>query len=179
MPKDRLSGLRGHVRIRNEAGEYRDSSNIIVYSGGDIVTALLGGLSQYRISSVYFAFQNGGTPVAPAPARTISANTFRSLTAPQDFIKAPVLVPPTFSASDVNHVANQATFVSIASATVGSLNALPFGSGSGSQVYMLGLVASPTNAIPGDVLYAYFALPSPLPAAGSGQISAAWMVEAD
>jgi len=179
MLKDCFSGLRGHVRVSNEAGEYRDSSNIIVYSGGDIVTALLGGLSQYRISSVYFAFQNGGSPVAPAPVRTISANTFRSLTAPQDFIKAPVLVPPTFSTSDVNHTANQATFVSIASATVGSLNALPFGSGSGSQVFMLGLIASPTNAIPGDVLYAYFALPSPLPAAGSGQISAAWMVEAD
>lgn len=176
---DKFTGLRGHVRVSNENGEYRDSHNIIVYTGGDIITQLLGSQSQYRISGVYFAFQNGGTPVAPSPSRLITASTFRALTAPQDFIKAPVLIPPTFTASDVNHTANQATFVSIASATVGSLNALPFGSGSGSQVFMLGLIASPTGAIPGDFLYAYFGLPSPLPAAGSGQISASWMVEAD
>jgi hypothetical protein len=176
---DRIPMLRGYVEVRNEAGLVVRSKNLVVYTGGDIISKLLGGFPEYRISHMYFAYENTvGVPVPPVPVRTDTVTAFSGLVSPRDYIRAPVLVPPAFSTSDVNHQFNRATFTSISSAVVGE-NGLPFGSGSDSKVYALGLVAAPTGGVAGDVLYAYYALPTALPAAGSGQISATWMTEAD
>lgn len=176
---DRIPLLRGYVEVRNEAGLVVRAKNLVVYTGGDIISKLLGGQPEYRIANMYFAYENtAGTPVPPVPVRTDTVAAFAGLAPPRDYIRAPVMVPPAFSASDVNHSFNRATFTSIVSASTGQ-NGLAFGSGSNSKVYALGLVAAPTGAVAGDLLYAYFALPTALPAAGSGQISATWMTEAD
>jgi hypothetical protein len=176
---DRIPLLRGYVEVRNEDGLIVRAKNLVVYTGGDIISKLLGGQPEYRISHMYFAYENTvGVPPVPVPLRTDTVATFSSLAAPFDYLRAPVLVPPAFSTSDVDHQFNRATFTCIASAVVGE-NGLAFGSGSNSKVYALGLVAAPTGLVGGDVLYAYFALPAALPAAGSGQISATWMTEAD
>lgn len=176
---DKIPLLRGFVEVRNEAGVIVRAKNLVVYTGGDIIAKLLGGQPEFRISHMYFAFENTvGVPVPPVPVRTDTVAQFSSLVAPRDYIRAPVLVPPAFSASDGDHNYNQATFTSIAAAAAGE-GGVPFGAANDSKVYALGLVAAPTGAVAGDVLYAYFALPAALPAAGSGQISATWMTEAD
>jgi hypothetical protein len=180
--KDKLSladMLRGYVRVWNEAGDVVEAKNLVVYTGGDILAALLGGQAEYRISNFYFEYENtAGVPAPPAAARTDTVALFLGLTAPQDFISAPILLPPQYSTSDVNHVANQVTFLSVANAVAG-YHGVPFGAANNSKVYGLGLVASPTGVTTGDVLYAHFILPTALPAAGSGQISATWMTEAN
>ena len=176
---DPIPTLRGYVEVRNEAGLVIRSKNLVVYTGGDIIAKLLGGSPEYRISHIYFAYENtAGVPVPPVPARTDTAAYFHTLAAPFDYLRAPVLVPPVYSASDANHNFNQAAFTAIVSAVTGE-NGLAFGSASNSKVYSLGLVAAPTGATAGDMLYAHFALPAALPAAGSGQVSATWMTEAD
>jgi hypothetical protein len=177
--RDSTPTLRGYVEVRNERGDVVRAKNLVVYTGGDIIAKLLGGSPEYRISHIYFAYENtAGAPVPPVPARTDTAAIFHSLAAPFDYLRAPVLVPPAFSASDVNHNYNQAAFTAIASAVSG-MHGVPFGAINNSKVYALGLVAAPTGAAAGDILYAHFALPAALPAAGSGQISATWMTEAD
>jgi hypothetical protein len=89
-----------------------------------------------------------------------------------------VLDPPQLAAADGNHLFNRATFISITAGTNG-VNGLPFGVASNSKVFSLGLLAAPTGVYTGDILYAHYALPSALAAAGSGQISATWATEAD
>jgi hypothetical protein len=178
MHSDTLkSNRRGYVKVWNEAGESVESSNLIVYNGGDIITKLLGGQPEYKIAYMYFAYENtAGAPVPPVPALTDTTALFLGLANPKDFIRSPVLTPPIFTTSDANHLYNRATFLSIANAASG-YHSVPFGAVNNSKVYALGLVAAPTGAATGDLLYAHFALPSAVAAAGSGQISATWMVE--
>jgi len=171
--------LRGYVRVWNSDGVSVESSNLVVFTGGDIIARLLGGEIEYRISGMYFEYEN--TVGVPAPAAAVRTDTnayYLGLAAPFDFIESATLQPPQYSTSDVNHNYNQVTFLSIANAVAG-YHAVPFGAANNSKVYGLGLVASPTGLTPGNVLYARYILPTPLPAAGSGQISAAWMQEAN
>jgi hypothetical protein len=170
--------LRGFVRITNGIDTI-ESHNLVVYTGGDIIAKLLGAQSNYAIAYMYFGYENNaGVPAPVVPVRTNTTAYYTALVAPFDFIRAPVLIPPAFSASDANHNFNQATFTSIATAAAGE-HGVPFGAANNSKVTNLGIVAAPTGAAAGDVLYAQFGLPTALPAAGSGQIAATWMLEAD
>ncbi len=179
MARDRLKKLRGWVRVQNEHGQFVESHNLVVYSGADIIAALLGGLSTYAISHMYFGYENtAGTPAPPAAARTDNAATFAAYTTPKDYLRAPILQPPVFSSSGSDYDANVVTFSSIATATVG-INGIPFAAGSNSKVFDVGLVASPTGLIASDILFAHFILPTALPAVGGGQVSATWAVEAE
>ncbi len=171
--------LRGYVTVRNEDGLIVRARNLVVYGGGDIIAQLLAGNAKYRISHMYFGFENTvGVPVFAAPARTDTVAFFSGLVAPQDYIRAPIVDPVTLAAADANHSYNVATFNAIATSVVGE-NGTAFGAASNSQVATLGLVAAPTGLVAGDVLYARVNLATPLPAAGSGQISATWATEAD
>lgn len=174
LPSSRLAGsvviTNGELTIR--------ANNIVVFHGGDILMQLLAGNTQYKISHIYFVYENNaGTPVPLTTARTDTAANLRSVANPRDVIRAPLYAPPTLSSGDANHVSNRATFLAIASGTTG-INGRAFGPGSNSKIINLGLVAAPTGAAAGDVLYAHFALPTPLPVIGSGQVSATWMQEA-
>ena len=177
---DRTPKLRGRVRVQNEAGQTVESQNLVVYNGGDIIAQLLAGNPEYRISHICFAYENTvGVPAPAAADRTdTAASVFHSLVPPFDFLRAAVLQPPTLAAADGNHLFNLATFVAIAADAVGVLG-LPFGAANDSKIYAVGLVAAPTGVYTDDLLYAHFILPTPLPAAGSGQVSAAWATEAD
>ena len=172
--------LRGYVRVTNEAGDTVEAHNLVTYNGGDIIAQLLAGNDEYRISHMYFAFENtAGSPAPAAAARTDTAATnYHALSSPEDFLRAPVINPPTLAAADANHLYNQATFVAVATDTVG-VNGVAFGAASNSKVYAVGLVAAPTGIYTGDLLYANFILPTALAAAGSGQVSATWATEAD
>lgn len=178
MIRDRLNKMRGWVKIWNEVGQFVESENLVVYTGADIIAALLGGDCTYAISHMYFGYENtAGTPSPPAAARTDNTGTFVAYTTPKDYLRAPILQPPVFSTSGVNYTDNIVTFSSIATATVGE-NGIPFAAGSNSKVFDVGLVASPTGLKASDILFAHFILPTALPAVGGGQVSATWAVEA-
>ena len=171
--------LRGFVRVTNEAGLSVEAHNLVVYTGGDILAQLLAGNPQFRISHIYFGFENtAGVPTFAAPARSDTADFFAALSAPQDYLRAAVLAPVLLEAADGNHNYNRATFTAIAASAVG-VNGVSFGAGFNSQVATLGLVAAPTGVVGGDVLYARVNLATPLPAAGSGQVTATWATEAN
>lgn len=172
--------LRGRVRVWNEAGVCVESSNLVVYNGADIIAKLLGGECEYKISHMYFAYENtAGTPSPAAASRTDTASDFWDLTAPEDFIRSPILQPVTFESTDTQYLHNQVTFYSVTVATAGE-HGVPFGAANNSKVYKLGLVAAPgTNPETDDLLYASYVLPTALEAAGSGQISATWATEAN
>ncbi len=178
---DRLSSLRGRVRVTNADGFTYESSNLVVYGGGDIIARLLAGYTEYRISHMLFAYHNtAGTADSVVPARTDTvANKFTALNGTtKDYIRASVLSPAQMSASGVNYSSNQATFVAIANAVTG-VKGLAFGAGSNSKVNAIGIVAAPTGAAAGDVLYAHFGLSTAVPAVGSNQVTATWTLEAD
>lgn len=171
--------LTGYVRVWNEAGDVVEGRNLVVYTGGDIIAQVLAGNAEYRISHMYFGFENtAGAPVFAAPARSDTVAFFSGLVAPQDYLRADILQPVLLDASDGNHNSNRATFNAISVASVGE-NGTPFGSASNSKVATLGLVAAPTGDVSGDVLYARYNLATALPAAGGGQVSATWATEAD
>lgn len=172
--------LNGYVRVWNEVGDFVEAHNLVVYTGGDIIAALLAGQPEYRISHMYFAYENtaGAPAITITPVRNDTAATYAALIAPQDYLRAPIIEPPQITAADVNHNGNRVTFNSIANAATGE-NGTSYGAAFSSKVWNVGLVAAPTGATAGDVLYASFTLPTEIPAAGSGQVSATWATEAD
>ncbi len=167
---------RGTVRVWNGLGHAVVGKNLVTYQGGDVVAGLLAGRADYKISQFYFLFSN--VPYsAPAPTRGDNAADIHGLTGDQDFLRAPLVSTPVLTASDANHQGNRGSYFSICTSTVGLAHALPYGPGSSSEVYALGLVASPNPSdYLADLLYAYFVLPAPVPA-GGGQISASWLTE--
>ncbi len=172
--------LKGYVRVENEDGVVVEGRNLVVYTGGDIIAQVLAGNPEYRISHMYFGYENtAGVPSPPAAARSdTAAGRYHALTPPEDFLRAAVLDPPQLSAGDVNHNFNVVTFNAIGIGPTGVLG-LAFGAGSNSKVYDVGLIAAPTGVYTGDILYARYVLPTALPAVGSGQVSATWATEAD
>lgn len=172
------NNLKGYVKVWNEAGQAVESSNLVVYNGGDIITQCMSGNLAYKIANMYFVYENtAGTPTPMTPVRTNTAALFAALVAPRDFVRAAVL-SPIITASDVNHVGNQATYMAIANAATG-VHGVSFSAGSNSKVFTLCIVASPTGSYTGDVLYAQFSLATALPVVGAGQVSASWMLEAN
>ncbi len=172
--------LRGYVRLENEAGEVVEGRNLVVYTGGDIIAQLLTGNLDYQITHMYFGYENTlGVPSKPAASRTdTAASIFHALVAPDDFLRAPILQPVTLEAADVNHSFNRATFNAVANGSAGVLG-LDYGAAFNSKVWGVALVASPGVDYTGDWMYAYYVLPTALPAAGTGQVSATWATEAD
>lgn len=172
--------LSGYVRLRNEDGQVVEGTNLVVYTGGDIIAQLLTGNLDYQITHMYFGYENTiGVPSKPAATRSdTAASIFHALTAPDDFLRAPILLPVTLDAADGNHSFNRATFNAVANGSTGVLG-LNYGAAFDSKVWGVALVASPGVDYTGDWMYAYYVLPTSLPAAGTGQVSATWATEAD
>lgn len=178
-PADVLRGERLHGRVRISNGvDVCDTDNLVVYGAGDILMALLAGKPEYKISHLYVVYHNTtGTPTALAVTRSDTAATLRGVVSPMDCLRVPIYAPAALTAGDVNHAGNRATFVAVANATTG-VNGVAFGPANNSKVVNIGLVAAPTGAAAGDILYAHYVLPTPLAVVGSGQISVSWLQEA-
>ena len=176
---DLKANARGFVRLQSGLLVV-EGKNLVTYQGGDILASLLAGDMRYRISHIYFEFENTpGIPGAAAANRTDTGASVRSLTAPRDIVRAPLVAAPLLSTGDSNHAANRATFHALTTATVGLINGLPFGAASNSKVYAVGLVA----AVGGqdhtqDLLYARWIPANALPVV-SGQVSGTWTTEAN
>lgn len=179
MLKDKMNMpvfYRGHVRITNSDGVTVTGWNDVTYQGGDVLAALAAGQSDYRISHMYFEYENtAGAPTAGTVSRTDTAASRQAVSAPKDLIRAPLIAVPILAAADVNHTANRATFHALTVATTGLINTLPFSAGSNSKIYAACLVAAPggTDYLQ-DLVYARFILTTVLPVSGSGQCSGTW-----
>jgi hypothetical protein len=171
--------LNGYVTVTNEAGESVSSKNLVVFGGGDIISKVLSGDNTYRLATMYFSFDNAAAPTWVAAARTDTADSrfWSAGPATRDYIRVSTL-SPSFSTSDGSHSFNRAQYIAITGTPATGEKGVSYGAVAGSKIGAMGLVASPTGARPGDILYAYYVLPSPLAVVGSGQISAAWTTEA-
>lgn len=172
--------LFGRLRVENEAGEFCDQKNMVVYGGADVLARLLAGQNNYRIQHFYLEFQNiAGSPTPLAVSRANNAATVKSyLTTDKDLLRAPLAATPLISASSGTYAGNQATFYALSTATTGLLNGLGFGPGTNSKVMALCLVAAPTGAHADDIVYARAVLGTPVAAVGAGTISASWIAGA-
>lgn len=167
---------RGFIRCSNDAGLVVVSHNDVVYQGGDILAKLAAGNSNYKISHMYFEYQNtAGSVTAGTVSRADTAASRQGVSSPYDLIRAPLVAVPNLTAADGNHAFNQATFYALTTATTGLLHGLSFSAGANSKIYAMCLVAAPGGSDQlQDLLYARAILSSPLPVSGSGQVSGAW-----
>ncbi len=156
-------------------------SNLVVNQGHDIVAALLAGKSNYRISHMYFEYENTvGTPVEGAAAVTDTAADIQAAVSPRDIIRAPLVATPVLAPGNVAHQGNYATFHAATNASVGLINALPFSAAANSKVYAQCLIVAPGgSAYLQDLIYARFILPAPLTVGGNGVVAASWVAKVE
>lgn len=176
--KERLTG---RVIVRNESGDESIGHNDVVYTGGDIIAQLLAGHPEYRISHVYFEYENTvGVPVAAAVDRTDRAGDIHGYTTPRDIVRAALIAEPLIAPADVDHDGNLVTFHALTTASVGVLDGIPFSAASDSKIFAVCLIAAPAGSDHlQDVLYARFILTTPVPVTGSGQASCTWLTKAN
>ncbi len=176
-----IEQLSGRVIVSNERGDRSEGKNLVVYTGGDIIAALLSGKANYKISHFYFEYENvDGSVTAAAVARGDTVSSRQAVSDPYDLLRAPLVAVPLITASDENHEGNQATFHAVTSGTTGLINELTFSAGAFSQVYAVCLVAAPVSEDSGqDVLYARYLLETPVPVTGTGLVSGSWATIAD
>lgn len=156
-------------------------STVRAYTAGDIIAALLSGDLTHKISHVYFIYENNVAPTALTPARGDTAGTggtFLSLAGNYDFIRVPVLATPAIAAVDGNHNGNRVTFTAVGTG-VGEAQGLAFSAAANSHVVNVALVAAPTGAVGGDILYSHTDLAIPLAVVASGQVSITYSAEID
>ena len=178
MIRDSLSSsLHGHVTVTVDGVDYSEK-NLVVHSGADVLAALLAGNNDYRITYAYIEYEN--TVGAPTPLPIDRANNtaeLHGMTAPQDFLRAPLSALPMRSPTSADYTGNQVTFHATSSSTAGTINALSFGAAANSQVIAVSLIASPGSGFSQDVLYARHVLASPQSVTGLGQVSVTWQTE--
>ncbi len=169
------SRYHGRVIVSNGDGVVVEGHNDVVYQGADVLANLAAGNATYRISHMYFEFQNTVTPAADAFALTDTAISRQGVTGTSDLIRAPLIAAPSISSTGEDYASNQVIFHSLTTVTTGLINDLDFDAGADSHVVSMCLVAAPggSNHLQ-DLIYARFILASPLPVSGSTQISGTW-----
>ena len=119
--------------------------NIIPYQGADILARALAGDADYTAGAMLFEYENG-VPTIPSPQRDEGIDYYLDdlqLSATKDYIRVPLVIPAGFSSSDsTKYDGNQATFFAITAGEEG-IHGKGFSETAGSQVYGVGLVATP------------------------------------
>jgi len=123
-------------------------SNIIPYQGADVLARVLSGNVNYKAAAMLFEFENtAGVPTIPSPQRAEGIDYYLddlALSLTKDYLRIPLVIPAGFSSSDsTRYNGNQATFFAITSGTAG-IHGRAFDHSVDSQVYGVGLVATPT-----------------------------------
>lgn len=178
-----LSAFRSRVRVwtvDDPAGGVV-GENLVTYQGADIIARLLAGQANYRIARFWFEFENSSTPTTPSPGRADTAQSVRAeATAPRDIVRGMLAAQPLLSPSGPEYTGNQGTYHAItATGAAGEINSLSFEAADNSHIIAMCLVASPTGpSINDDLVYARYALGTPLAVGAAGQVAATWMTEA-
>ena len=126
-----------------------EQQNIIPYQGADVFARLLAGDVTYAPGAMFFEFENTvGDPVAPTPARDEDINYYLStllLNPNRDYMRIPLVVSPSLTASGDDYDGNQVTFFAITAGLTG-VHGLTFDQSVDSKVYGVALAATPTPA---------------------------------
>jgi hypothetical protein len=122
--------------------------NLIPYQGADVLAKTLAGDVTFKASSILFEYQNtAGVIAVPTPARDEGIDYYLTtipLTPNRDYLRVPMAAPTAFSSSDSTKYANnQASFFAISSGILG-IHGEAFSSAANSQVFGVGMVATPT-----------------------------------
>ena len=128
-----------------------EGKNLITYQGADIVARLLAGRPEYRIARMWFEYDNAGGSLGLSPGRGDTAASVAALAVgDRDIVRADLVAEPALSSSDpAKYQVNRGTYHAITAAgAVGEKQGLGFGSGSGSEVLAMCLVASPAGLRP-------------------------------
>ncbi len=137
--------------------------NTVLFSGADIMARVVSGDSEFKISAMYFEYENLAVPsdpiVAPAFDRSGGLAYYQGLSNPKDYLRVPIDIGVSLMSSDAAlYDNNQATFFALTGGTVG-VNGRPFTAAANSTVYGVALAATPVLADPTqDVVFsrAYF-----------------------
>lgn len=145
-----------HSRVRffsvnTRTGEIRqliERTNLVLFSGADVLAQLLSGARGYHVATMYLEFKNLALPTdpvaAPAFGRDGGLPYYNGLIASldTDFLRVPLLVSPLVESSGGDYAGNQITFFGVSEGASG-FHGKPFLVSSNSAVYGAGLVASP------------------------------------
>ena len=137
----------GHVR------KLITKHNLILYSGADIMAQCLSGNAAYAVAAMYLEFQNNAGSSSSSSSSSIAPPTFDRTggvayynglagSPDRDYLRVPLTVNPSISASSALYTGNQITFFGVSEGTVG-FNGKPFGESSNSSVLGAALVSTP------------------------------------
>lgn len=149
--------------LRNQPRRLMAMPNTVLFGGADIMARVVSGDEEFKISAMYFEFENLASPgdaiVAPAFDRSGGLTYYQSLASPKDYLRVPIDIGVSILSSDVTkYQGNQTTFFALTGGTEGVLGR-PFNAASNSTVYGVALAATPVLADPTqDIVFsrAYF-----------------------
>jgi len=156
-------------------------NNIIPYQGADVMARILAGDATWVPRAMFFEFENtAGVPTVPTPARDEGIDYFLTtlpLTPTKDYLRIPLVVSPSLSASSANYDGNQATFFAVSAGLTG-IHGRTFDSSVNSKVYGVALAATPEVAqYTSDRLFSRSYLGfSPIPKEDGYQIGAQYLI---
>lgn len=145
---------RGTVRFflfNKETGEVKkvvEKSNLILFSGADILAQLISGNPEFAVDAMYLEFQNLVSPsdpiTPPAFDRTGGVAYYNGLSGSpnRDFLRVPLTVSPLITPANANYAGNQITFFGISEGTIG-FEGKPFNPAVNSAVFGAALIATP------------------------------------
>ena len=123
--------------------------NIIPYQGADVMARILAGDATWAPRAMFFEFENtAGSPTIPTPARDEGIDYYLTtlpLDLDKDYLRIPLVVSPSLSASGTNYDGNQVTFFAVSAGLTG-IHGRTFDSSVNSKVYGVALAATPTVA---------------------------------
>ena len=122
-----------------------ENSNLVLYSGADILARLLSANNPVPVNTMYLEFKNLAHPedpiTPPSFDRSADLSYYTGLPSGSDFLRIPLYVAPTLSASAPQYKNNQITFFGISEGLSG-FNGTPFNPSANSTVFGAALVAA-------------------------------------
>lgn len=152
--------------------------NLVVYSGADILAKTLAGDISYKLSTMYFEFDN--LVFTPPPShltdRTAERSYYDFPAGTRDFLRYPLSGAPVMAASTVDYDGNKLTYFGMTSGSgqLGGAGRANYTNGV-SNVIGVGLMASPTPLVQAnDVLFSRVYLAVPIQKETSKQVAIMW-----
>tara|TARA_Y100000034_G_scaffold109004_1_gene139860 strand:- start:611 stop:1195 length:585 start_codon:yes stop_codon:yes gene_type:complete len=117
--------------------------NLDMFGAYDVIGRAMAGYSAYYINTYYFEFANGAAPATPVFDRDDTIAYYLGLGANRDFLRIPIAIAPSLSASTTDYDSNRATFFAVSSGHTAGFNGTTFSNASASRVIGIALVCSP------------------------------------
>lgn len=137
-----------------------EQHNTIMANAADILPRVASGDMRYRLMYMYMQFENlsspSDAPVVPTYTPAEGAEYFTNLEvhATQDFLRVPLLIAPTFTATSPIYAGNLVTLVALSGGFTTGFWGKAFDEASNSAVFGGALVAAPTGQQQGDLIFA-------------------------